>query len=259
MIFNTTLTSVPATLGIISTASPQHHATDGDANEANLLQGPEFAKPNPVLNPEVQKMVDAIMALAPRYSSMKSALKEYLLNDKPLIQIAAEYFYTPSALTYWARKLGLPERPRGRPLLLKPTEDHKRVITLARQHGVAEAARREGISAQRVSQIVSRWAPELKGKRISRIVVPLARPMRRPTRKIIVSFRLSAAEWGRLLNTQLTTDEENLSDFEKARAILLHYLDSTGGNGVEAAQAAPAPETASAEVDIVNVYTQKAA
>jgi hypothetical protein len=250
---------VPATLEIISNASPQFCTTGGDANKANLLQGPDFAKPNPVLDADVQKMLDSIMALAPRYALLKNALKEYVLTDKPLIQIASEHSYTPPALTYWARKLGLPERPRGRPLLLKPTEDHKRVIALVRQHGVVETARREGISAQWVSQVVKRWAPELKGKRINRTVVPLPQPMRRPARKIVVSFRLSAAEWGRLLDTQLTTDEENLSGFEKARAILLHYLDSTGGDGGEATQAAAAPEPTWTNADFVNVYNQKAA
>jgi hypothetical protein len=259
MICNTTLTPVPATLEIMSRASPHHHATDGDANEANLLQGPDFAKPNPVLDPEVQKMVDAIMALAPRYSSMKSALKEYVLSDKPLTQIASEHSYTPPAVTYWARKLGLPERPRGRPLLLEPTEDHKRVIALVRQHGAIEAARREGISRQRASQIVCRWAPELKGKRTGRTVLPVPRPKRRPARKIVVSFRLSTAEWQGLLTTQLNADEKRLSGFGKARAIVLNYIGSSGGDGGNAAQAAPAPEPTSAEVDIVNVYNQKAA
>jgi hypothetical protein len=259
MIFNTTRTSVPATLEIVSTASPQLRTTNGDANEANLLQGAEFAKPNPVLNPEVQKMVDAIMALAPRYALLKNALKEYILSDKPLIQIASEHSYTPPALTYWIRKLGLPERPRGRPILLNPTGDHLRIIALVRLHGIVETARREGISKQWVSQVVKRWAPELKRKRISRQVVPLHRPPRRAARKIIVSFRLSAAEWQLLLNMQSTSGEEDLSGFEKARAIVLNYIGSSGGDGGTTTQATPAAKPVSAEVDIVNVYNQKAA
>jgi len=251
--------SVPATLEIISNASPEHHVVDGDANEVNLLQGPDFAKPNPLLNLEVQKMVDAIMALAPRYSSMKSALKDYVLSDKPLIQIASEHSYTPPALTYWARKLGLPERPRGRPLLLEPTEDHKRIIALVRQHGIAETAQREGVSKQWVSQIVKRWAPELKRKRIGRKIVPLPRRMRRPARKIVVSFRLSAAEWQLLLSSLPSANKENLSGSEKARAILLKYLESTGGDGGEGTQAPEAGKPTSAELVLVNVYNQKAA
>jgi len=204
-------------------------------------------------------MVDAIMALAPRYSSMKSALKEYVLSDKPLTQIADEHSYTPPALTYWARKLGLPERRRGRPLLLEPTEDHERVIALVRQHGVPETARREGISRQRVSQIVCRWAPELRGTRTVRTLVPLPRPKRRPARKIVVSFRLSAAEWQGLLTTQLNAHEKRLSGFGKARAIVLNFINSSGGDGGNADHDAAAPETTSTDADFVNVYNQKAA
>jgi hypothetical protein len=250
--------SAPAKLEIISTASPQHHATDGDANEANLLQGPDFAKPNPVLDPEVQKMVDAIMVLAPRHASMKSALKEYLLTDKLLHEVASEHSFSSAALVYWVRKLGLPQRPRGRRMLLKPTEDHNRVIALARLYGIAEAARREGISKQRVSQIVHRWAPELKAKRTRRTMVPLPPSKRRPARNIVVSFRLSSVEWRLLKAAHLASGAIKISGFQKARAIVLNYLigDGDGGSGANAVT------TTKPEVEIhetVNVYNVPAA
>ena len=250
---------VPATLEIISNASPEHHVADGDANEVNLLQGPDFAKPNLVLDPEVQKMLDTIMALAPRHASMKSALKEYILSDKPLTQIANEHSYTPPALIYWIRKLGLPERPRRRPLLLEPTEQSKRIVLLVRQYGIKEAARRGGISRQRVSQIVCRWALGFKGRQVLHKVASLPKSNRRSPRNIVVSFRVSTDEWRRLLATKPTTGGECLSGFGKARAIVLRYLVSFDGDAVGPARSGSMAAVTSLSNEVVNVYTEKAA
>jgi hypothetical protein len=69
-------------------------------------------------------------------------------------------------------------------------------------------------------------------------------PLPRSTRTIIVSFRLPAAQWQLLLNTQLNGNGKCLSGYGKARAILLDYLGFSGGDGVKAAHAAPDPEPA---------------
>ena len=66
--------------------------------ETNLLQGPALAKPIPELDPEVQKMVAAVMALAPRHDIIKCALKQYLVSDRPLNEIPKEHSYTAPAL-----------------------------------------------------------------------------------------------------------------------------------------------------------------
>jgi hypothetical protein len=133
------------------------------------------------------------------------------------------------------------------------------VIALVREHGTAEAARRARVSKQRVSQIVCRWAPELKGRRRARTIVALPRPKRRSPRNIIVSFRVSANEWQQLLITEPTTSEVGLSGFEKARAIVLNYLVQTGGDGGAPAQVSPRPDNSVSTAESVNVYNREAA
>lgn len=249
--------SVPAALESTSTTSPQGHSPAGHGNKTTLLEERHVAKPNPDFDPEMRKLLDAIMRLAPRYALLKKALTEYLLGDQPLKKIASEHLYTPAALVYWIRRLGLPQRPRGRPALLKPTDDHERIIAEVRQYGAAEAARREGISKQRVSQIVQRWAPDLKRKRVRKNVTRL-RGKRGPARVIVVSFRLSADEWRLLETAPEASGKLNLSGSKKARAIVLAHITTDGhGSSPTTAVIAHTPEAGACEP--VNVYNLKVA
>ena len=259
IITHTTPTSVLAALEVQTTTPPHQNVDDTHSNSESLLHGSGFAKPIPELGPDVQKLIDAVMALAPRYSCLKSALRTYLTTSRPLSQIAREHSYTATALAYWIHKLGLPRRRRGRRVLLVPTEQHRRIIALAREHGAAEAARHAGVSKQRISQIVLRWAPELRGRRRVRKIVALPRPKRGSPRNIIVSFRISSDEWQRLLSTEPTAEEVGLLGFEKARAIVLNYLGQSGGDCGAPAQASPAPTQDTQSLDAVNVYNQAAA
>ncbi len=59
-------------------------------------------------------MLDAVMGLPPEQEGLKRALKEYLVSDQLLKDIASAHSCCPATLIYWARKLGLPQRPRGR-------------------------------------------------------------------------------------------------------------------------------------------------
>ena len=120
---NTSHPSVPAKPEI-QTAMSTQHKTD-DVNEPNLLQGPPRAKPIPGRDPALQMLVDIVMALSPRYSSLKSALKQYLLSDRSLDEIASEHSYTGPALIYWIKKLGLPRRRQKRGVLFVPMADQQ--------------------------------------------------------------------------------------------------------------------------------------
>ena len=259
IIAHTTPSSVPASLEVQTPTSPNQHVDETHPHKQSLLHGPGFAKPIPELDPGIQALVDAVMALAPRYSCLKSALRHYLLTDRPLSHIAREHSYTATALVYWIGKLGLPRRRRGRCVLRTPTERHRRVIALVREHGTAEAARRVRVSQQRISQIVLRWAPELKGRRRVSKIIALPRSKRGSPRNIVVSFRISADEWQRLLTTEPTVEEVGLSGFEKARAIVLKYLGQSGGDSGAPAEAPPAPTQDTQRLDAVNVYNYAAA
>jgi hypothetical protein len=92
---------------------------------------------------------------------------------------------------------------------------------------MAEAARRTGVSRQRVYEVVSRWAPELKGRRPAPKTASIANRERRAPRSIIVSFRVSALEWQRLQDSQSTP---GLSGCAKAREIVLKELGLASTN-----------------------------
>lgn len=229
---------IPASPEVQTINPPNHTNGEVHAREPNLLQGPILAKRNPELDPAIRPIMERVMALPPRYEGIKCGLKEYLVTDRTLNDIAKEYSYTPASLLYWTRKLGLPHRKRGRRILQNPTKDHNRVIALVRQYGVAETARREGVSKQRVSHIVSRWAPELKGQRIHQKTGPSSD---RKSRKYKVSFGLSADEWQLLRDSQPIVARPNMSPLEKARVIILRHLKPTGVSANSAVEDSSSP------------------
>jgi transposase-like protein len=252
--YNGKQTSVPAALEIMSSASPQHDTATGDANGTRVPQGQLLAKPNPDPDPEMQRLVGIVMSLAPRYATLKCALKEYLLTERPLHEIAKEHSYTGSALLYWIRKLGLTHRHRGRRSLSQPNQDHRRVLALVRQYGVSEAARREGISKQRTFQIMCRWAPELKGRR--RLRNPTIRPVPKPRqlKNIIISFRISDGDLRLLLDSPLFPNGLKVSGSARARAIVLKNLRPSGGNETGTAKCSSTKPGRVPYEEIVNVY-----
>jgi hypothetical protein len=201
-----------------TTASAHQNVDGAHTDDSNLLHGPALAKLIPGPDPALQKMVDAVMALSPRYGLLKSALKQYLLTERPLDEIAGEHWYTGTALVYWVKKLGLPKRRRERRVFHMPMGGHQRAIALVRERGIAE----------------------------------IARPMRRCPLSTVVSFRLSADEWRALLAAKPSSDGFNLSGSQKARAIVLNHIVPTSDHGPELAKApgSPAPETNIANTDL---------
>jgi hypothetical protein len=203
--------------------SPSHNRPS-DGTGAIVLHDGADAKAKLANARVADEVVAAIMALERKRPALMSALVDCVCTDDTAKAIARRYSIHPSVLSYWTTGVGLPKRERGRPALLEPTLEHERILELVRKHGVAETARRVGVSKQRIHHVVCRWEPRLKGRR-SRLKAQ-ATPKREPRvlRNIVVSFRISTAEWHRLLATHPTADEKRSSGFGKARAIVLNYL-----------------------------------
>src|SRR5438034_8656868 len=83
-------------------------------NEAMMINGPRIA--NPEESPPSFSSVGAIPQSVLQLSDMrlKSALIAYLATAARAKDIAREHGFTGGVLSYWARKLGLPLRRRGR-------------------------------------------------------------------------------------------------------------------------------------------------
>jgi len=169
--------------------------------------------------------VAAILALGSSRPNIMSALADLICSDATAKTVADRYALAPSAVHYWAKRAGLPERQRGRRSAMRPNSKLQRILDAVRVGGIAAAARRAGVSRQRVFQIVCRWEPQLKGRRIGSKVVEMRRPARQPRRNIVVSFRISTEEWKKLLIAKCGDGRRQMSGFAKARAIVLGHLN----------------------------------
>jgi len=204
------------------------------------------------------KLVNDVRARAPKYGSLKSALMDYLTTDCTLAEIAAQRSCTIAALMYWATRLGLPGRRRGRRVLRAPSADDMRVIDLVRQFGAAEAARRSGRSRARVYQILSRWSPESKRPWHRRDAMRHQPPKRHAARSEIIAFRLTQDEWKSLQATKPPSGGSNLSANVKARSIVVGYIVSPTGTGRNLAQdpTNPAPKSSDNKIiDFIGRHT----
>jgi len=194
----------------------------------------------------------AIVALGAARPSLMSALTDLVCSEITAKAAAERYALAPSAVHYWAKRLGLPERQRGRRPSTQPNPKLRRILDMVRTEGIATAARRVGISRQRVFQIVCRWEPELKGRRIGQKVIKLEQP-RRPRRNIVVSFRISTDEWQKLLATECGSDRRKMSGFAKARAIVLGHLAKPDNEPAPAAITIPCASEQEQSVDVGNM------
>lgn len=224
--------------------------------EPSLLRCFLSANSNPGHGVVSRKLVDTVMTLAPRHAYLKSPLLEYLLTNRPLVEIAKKHSCTISALVYRATKLGFPTRRRGRRVLLAPAAAHNRVIALVREYGVAEAARRASLSRQRVYQILYRWAPEWKGRWPLQDAMRQQPPKRRTTRSVVIAFRLTRDEWKSLQATKPSSGASDLSANEWAREVVLRHLATATGTGCASAQDSTAQASGTASDKIVNFIAQ---
>lgn len=157
--------------------------------------------------------------------NLKCALIAYLTTPALACDIARQHGFSASVLSFWARKLGLPLRRRGRRRLAAPSLQHRRILTLVQHYGMAATARRIGRTRQYVQQIVARWAP---GLRPVRAVPPVSyrrcREGHQP-RDYIVCFRVSEQEIKDLANAEILDMPRGLSAHEIAREVVLRFLD----------------------------------
>ena len=176
-------------------------------------------------------VASAILAFGLKNPMAMSALVDLVCSDNTAKVVAERYSLNPSSLHFWSKRVGLPLRQRGRRSSLEPTAKNARILKFVRAHGITGAARRIGLSKQRVYWVVCRWEPELRGRRstVKPMVVP--RPSRSPARNIIVCFRISTDEWQRLLTAAPVDGENKKSGFSKARAIVLKYISGPGNGG----------------------------
>ena len=158
-------------------------------------------------------------------SSLPLAVIEYRdFPERPLAVLSAKYGVSPSTIVYQARKKGVGGRKRGRPVIATPTAEHQRILDLVRSHGAAEAARRADVSKQYISSLIRRRAPELAGHRATKNIVTSSTPRQRQRRTIVVSFRISEDELKRLKATKQNYANHHMTDFEKARAMVLAQI-----------------------------------
>lgn len=253
MILSNSAQSLVAPTSVLSHSDHQDERA-GSNNSSTVLEPQALANRNPDTNPEVKRMLDNVSALPPRLEAIKRALREYLTSDQPLKEIAQQHSYTAAALLYWIRKLGLNHRPRGRQVMRRPNRNHRRIVELVRQYGVSETSRREGVSKQRISAIICRWAPELKGKRRVRNLV-IAKPRKsRQLKRVIISFRISDEDCRLLLDSPTVGNGLKTSGSARARGIVLNHLRSRQNHATGAANNQSISPSGASYQELVNVY-----
>lgn len=97
-------------------------------------------------------------------SEIDAAMSEYSACRKPVIAIAKKHGVTPSTLTMWAKKRGLPVRGRGRWRRETPPLQHKQIIQLAKSLTYREVGAQFGVTRQRINQILRRWGSTRSAK-----------------------------------------------------------------------------------------------
>jgi hypothetical protein len=204
-----------------------------------------------------ERIATSILSLGSGRPMVASALVELVCSDATAKSIGARYSLCPSAIHYWSKRVGLPDRQRGARPLLQPRPKHVRILELVSKVGIPETARRAGVSRQHVHQIVCRWAPDLRSRRALPRLKVLPRSTKGQPRNIVVSFRLSREQWARLLAAAPVAGAENQSGFGKARAIVLNYISSPGRGGCRPTDACAHSAHEYAEME--NVYNRNIA
>lgn len=204
------------------TASIQNELRPKHTNDIVLLN-PLEAKEKLLNHNTLGQVVDAIVALGAKEPALMTALVECVCSGDTAQAVARRYCIHPSMLSHCRRAVGLPMRRRGRRPLPQPTSEHQRILELVKSNGISGTARCVGLSKQWICYVVKKWAPGLKGPQKTKKIVNEPRK-RGPRRTVIISFRVSVGEWNQLLSSKNIADQTKLSGRQKARAILLHYL-----------------------------------
>lgn len=234
------------------------HSRQSDGCVGILTYEPHEARRKLAIAMVSDRLVAAIIALGTKKPELMSALMDRACSDDTSRAIAQRYSVHESTLSCWTKRIGLPMRRRGRPVLKEPTAEHLRILELVRMYGGAEAARRIGVSRQWVSRIVCEWEPQLGGRRRTAKATTVRPHERRPRWNLVISFRMSAIEWDRLLAAQVTDGDSKLSGPSKARAIVLNHIAPSGSDGDKPTDSSVSPPSGTANTEVKNVYNQTA-
>lgn len=213
----------PTHLGIERAHRPNAYVQPSAEHETILLEQGFNAREKSLRRNVSDEVIQTILSVKPRLSRLQPALIELLSSKSTAKSIAKKHGVSEPTLSYWTQRLKLPRRRRGRPVLLGPTPLHERMLALVRIHGVAEAARRSGLSRQRVHQVVCTWAPELKGHSRKCRMENHPNTGKPAPKDVVVSFRLTRDEWQRLTNTDVQAPTP-LNAGNKARLIVLQKI-----------------------------------
>jgi hypothetical protein len=237
-------TAAPATLEVAdSDRAPRFDGRNRDS-KAILPLDPTDAKEKLVQAGATKAMITGVLAIGMKKPALMSALVDRFCSTEASKAIAERYSVNESVLSWRSKRLGFPERRRGRPSLLVPTPKHQRILRLVSQRGIVETAKEVHLSKQRVHQITRRWSPGLKSPRpMPKRKGSFGRKQDHVQRSLVVSFRITSGQWQRLLAAQLTGGDHMRSGGEKARAIVLKFIDSPDGgpNGVAQYSTRPVP------------------
>jgi len=86
-----------------------------------------------------------------------AALQDYRNPALTTSEVAEKYDISPSTLTVWARKRGVPLRTRGRWPQTAPTTQQMAIVKLAQRLTCEQVGARMGMHKQSVHRILKRW------------------------------------------------------------------------------------------------------
>jgi hypothetical protein len=161
------------------------------------------------------------------------AMADYLNSSLKLTEIAKRHSIPLWKLKNWVRAGDAPRRPRGARALKEPTARAREILAYAGAHGFSKAASYFNVSKQLVSSLAKRWnvhppkcSKGLKPDETSAKVKSKGRG-RKPTRDVVVSFRLREDELSLLRAMQtLNTTPPPGSHHKLVRAVVLARLEN---------------------------------
>ena len=160
------------------------------------------------------------------------ALADYLNSTLKLSEIAQRHNIPLWKLKNWIRSGDAPRRQRGARPLIEPTARAREILAYAGAHGFSKAASYFNVSKQLVSSLAKRWnirppkAPSILQPDETSAKVEFKGRRRKPTRDVVVSFRLRKDELSLLRAMQALDAPSPRSHHKLVRAVVLARLEN---------------------------------
>jgi transposase-like protein len=144
---------------------------------------------------KTRRKFDGDLALGGR-DQRRAIAEAYLDSTVTVTQIAKNYGISPAMVIYHSKHEGVAPRKRGRRPLTKPTLRQQEILRKASTTPIRELLNQVGYSKQYISQLKKRWPAWVitMNKKARLNATPEVSKSRRPTREVILCFRVSAAE-----------------------------------------------------------------